>query len=77
MKTQKNPGLGARTSSVSAALATSEPAEERIVATSVRLPSETYNKLLDMVTAGKKRGEKLSLHSLILEGIALRIGQGE
>jgi hypothetical protein len=81
MTTTKNPGLGARSTSVSAALAASSskgsisvvpPAavEEEIVATSVRLPKSMHDALTDIVYAERKRGNRISIHSLILEGTA-------
>jgi hypothetical protein len=80
MTTTKNRGLGARTASVSAALAPSKGSgphpsapvvEEEVVATSVRLPKSTHEDLMDFVYTERKRGNRISIHSLILEGIAL------
>jgi hypothetical protein len=78
MTSTKNPGLGARTASVSAAIAASKgsgphpsaPAvEEVVVATSVRIPKSKHDDLSDFVHAERKRGNRISIHSLILEGI--------
>jgi hypothetical protein len=76
MKTPKNPGLGARMGSVEAALASRTPAAkdttaeaEELVTTSVRLPKSMHDTLTDIVYAERKRGNKISIHSLILEGV--------
>jgi hypothetical protein len=79
----KNPGFrqGTASAAMSAALKAASPAtsagepkdeeKEEIVGLTVRLPKESmYNPLLDIVTEAKKRGEKVSIHSLMLEGIA-------
>jgi hypothetical protein len=79
MTTKKNPGLGARTASVSAALAAqpasgphpSAPAvEEGVVATSVRLPKSMHDDLRAIVYEEGNRGNKVSIHGLILEWTA-------
>jgi hypothetical protein len=78
MKTTRNPGLGARMGSVEAALASSRsstpsastPADsEDAIATSVRLPKSMHGSLTDIVYAERKRGNRISIHSLILEGV--------
>jgi hypothetical protein len=82
MTTTKNPGLGARTASVSAALAASKGSgphpsapvvEEEVVATSVRLPKSMHDELRAIVYEEGNRGNKVSIHSLILEGTAKEI----
>jgi hypothetical protein len=78
MTTTKNPGLGARMGSVSAALAakasspstSTSPAEEEIVATSVRLPKAMHDALRRIVFEEGNRGKRVSIHSLLLEGAA-------
>jgi hypothetical protein len=64
--------------SVSAALAASKATgpvavppqtEEEVVATSVRLPKSMHDDLTDIVYAERKRGNRISIHSLILEGV--------
>jgi hypothetical protein len=74
MKT-KNPGLGARQGTVAAALAargqsSPEPEAGEIVALSVRLPKATHDTLRRIVFEEGNRGSKISIHSLILDGIA-------
>jgi hypothetical protein len=73
MKTHKNPGLGARMGSVEAALASRTPADkdeaEELVTTSVRLPKSMHDALTDIVYAERKRGNKISIHRLILDGV--------
>jgi hypothetical protein len=49
--------------------------KEAIVGLTVRLPNSMYGPLLDIVTEAKKRGEKISIHSLMLEGIAKVIAE--
>jgi predicted DNA-binding transcriptional regulator AlpA len=44
--------------------------EEEVVATSVRLPKSMHDALADIVYAERKRGNRISIHSLILEGTA-------
>jgi hypothetical protein len=87
MTTSKNPGLSARVKPVSIARAASKvsrppeinAAEEDVpaIATSVRLPKPMYDALLDIVHGAKKRGEKISIHSVMLEGIAKVISERE
>jgi hypothetical protein len=86
MTTTKNPGLGARTASVSTALAASKGSashpsapsvEEEVVATSVRLPKSMHDDLTDIVYAARKRGNRISIHGLILEGTAKVIKEKE
>ena len=87
MTTTKNPGLGARMSAIDAALDSartstaikaSEPETSApVTALSVRLPKPMYDALLDIVHGAKKRGEKVSIHSLMLEGIATVINERE
>jgi hypothetical protein len=77
MKSAKNPGLGARMGSVEAALATRTPAKpaapaaeaEEVIATSVRLPKSMHDTLTDIVYKERKAGNRISIHSLILEGV--------
>jgi hypothetical protein len=74
MKTRKNPGLGTRMGSVEAALASRTPKDttaeaEELVTTSVRLPKSMHDTLTDIVYAERKRGNKISIHRLILEGV--------
>ena len=76
MKTPKNPGLGARMGAVAAAAATRTPqgnttvGAEEVVITSVRLPKSMHDELTDIVYAERKRGNKISIHRLILDGVA-------
>lgn len=74
MKT-KNPGLGGRQGTVAAALAargqsSPDPATAEVVALSVRLPKGTHDALRRIVFEQGNQGNKVSIHSLILEGIA-------
>jgi hypothetical protein len=54
----------------SGSAARTAPIEEEIVATSVRLPKPMHDALTDIVYAERKRGNRISIHSLILEGTA-------
>ena len=71
--------------SVSAALAASKasspntstpPAEEEVIATSVRLPKSMHDALRAIVFEEGNRGNRVSIHSLILEGTA-KVIQGK
>lgn len=71
----KNPGLGARQGTVAAALAArgqSAPDTDagEVVALSVRLPKATHDALRRIVFEEGNRGNKVSIHGLILDGIA-------
>jgi hypothetical protein len=83
MKSAKNPGLGARMGSVEAALAArtrgkqepESPKAEDLIITSVRLPRPMHNALRAIVYEEGNRGNKVSIHSLILEGVEKVIKQ--
>jgi hypothetical protein len=70
MSTKKNPGLGARSAPVKAALAASRisaesaPEIEPIVPLSIRLPKKTHDVLRQIAF-----DKRISIHSMVLEGI--------
>lgn len=54
--------------------ASSAPIQEKVLSTSVRLPLSIHDALADIVYAERKRGNRISIHSLILEGVDHIIG---
>ena len=77
MKNSKNPGLGARMGDLGAVLAVNTttaaapvPAEEKPVAISIRFPKAIHEDLRRIAYE-----ERVSIHSLILEGVTKVIAE--
>lgn len=75
MKTTKNSRSGSPVDSSAVSPAASSPTQltkvvnEEVIATSIRLPKSMHDALRMIVFEEGNRGNRVSIHSLILEGI--------